>query len=364
MARRRRIDVFSLSFLDAMTCGFGAVVLFFMVIQSSVEEKVQVETVDRQAEVDRLEERVLEGQENLVVLRNAVTQIQNEQVSAAGLSRRLIDTLVELQVELATFEAETLAQKEHLNRLKSDLRSLEEDTKRLAASIPDDETPGDARRVFIGDGNRQYLTGLKVGGNRILVLVDRSASMLADTVVNVVVRRNLSDGEKRKSAKWRRAVATVDWIATQMPEKAHFQIYSFADATEPVLEGTRGQWLEAADRARVNQAITALRQTVPGGGTNLEGAFAAIGGLRPRPDNVVLLVDGLPTRGQSEPRGSTISPDKRLRLFDRATDSLPRSIPLNVVLFPMEGDPMAPSAYWRLALATRGSFLSPPEDWP
>ena len=32
---RRQMNVFSLSFLDAMTCGFGAVVLFFMVINAS-----------------------------------------------------------------------------------------------------------------------------------------------------------------------------------------------------------------------------------------------------------------------------------------------------------------------------------------
>lgn len=364
MPRRRRIDVFSLSFLDAMTCGFGAVVLFFMVIQSSVEEKVQEETLDRSAEVDRLEEEVLEGHEQLVRLRNSLRQAQQEQARAQGLSTRLIETLVQLRVELATFEAETLAQKEHMNRLVADLKSLEEDTKRLAASIPDEEVPGDARRVFIGDGNRQYLTGLKVGGDRILVLVDRSASMLADTVVNAVVRRNLPDEEKRRSAKWRRAVATVDWLATQVPEDAHFQVYSFADEAAPVVDGTRGKWLDAADRRQLDGAVSALRRQVPAGGTNLEGAFQAIRGLKPEPDNIILLVDGLPTRGNREPRGSTVTANERLRHFDRATDSLPKGTPLNIILFPMEGDPMAASAYWRLAIATYGSFLAPPEDWP
>jgi hypothetical protein len=37
---------------------------------------------------------------------------------------------------------------------------------------------------------------------------------------------------------------------------------------------------------------------------------------------------------------------------------------VNVILLPMEGDPMAASAFWRLAQLTRGSFLSPAEDWP
>jgi hypothetical protein len=30
----------------------------------------------------------------------------------------------------------------------------------------------------------------------------------------------------------------------------------------------------------------------------------------------------------------------------------------------MEGDPLAAAAYWRLAQLSRGSFLSPAEDWP
>jgi len=30
----------------------------------------------------------------------------------------------------------------------------------------------------------------------------------------------------------------------------------------------------------------------------------------------------------------------------------------------MEGDPLAASAYWQLALASRGSLISPSRDWP
>jgi hypothetical protein len=44
---------------------------------------------------------------------------------------------------------------------------------------------------FIGNGDRQYLTGLKVGGDRILFLVDASASMMDETVVNVIRLRNM-----------------------------------------------------------------------------------------------------------------------------------------------------------------------------
>ena len=42
----------------------------------------------------------------------------------------------------------------------------------------------------------------------------------------------------------------------------------------------------------------------------------------------------------------------------------PRGVPVNTILFPMEGAPMAASAYWKLAMATRGSYLAPASDWP
>ena len=39
-------------------------------------------------------------------------------------------------------------------------------------------------------------------------------------------------------------------------------------------------------------------------------------------------------------------------------------MPVNVILFPMEGDPMASPAFWKLAMASRGSFMTPSSAWP
>jgi hypothetical protein len=43
---------------------------------------------------------------------------------------------------------------------------------------------------------------------------------------------------------------------------------------------------------------------------------------------------------------------------------LPAGLPVNTILLPMEGDPMAASEFWRLAVDTRGSFMCPSKDWP
>ena len=69
MARRKRgFNVFSLSFLDIMSCGFGAAVLLFLIIKHNVDTNTPQPPVktDMSAEVDLLEEEVREGQKNLV----------------------------------------------------------------------------------------------------------------------------------------------------------------------------------------------------------------------------------------------------------------------------------------------------------
>ena len=142
--RARDITPVGLSFLDAMTCGLGAVILLFMIINAAVRDHTITVTSDLRAEVDRLESEVLEGHRNLVELRNAVTETDDERALTQGLAQRLIEMLKEIHVELATFEDSTLAQREHINELQADLRSLEEDARRLLA---DEARRGNAELV-------------------------------------------------------------------------------------------------------------------------------------------------------------------------------------------------------------------------
>ena len=362
--RARSVTPVGLSFLDAMTCGLGAVILLFMIINASVRDHSNQVTADLQGEVDRLEREVLQGHRNLVELRNAVRTTDDERVLAQGLAMRLIESLKAIRLELATFEDSTLARRENINQLQADLRSLEEDAKRLSASLPSEETPGDRVRLHVGDGNRQYLTGLKVGGDRILFMVDASASMLDSTIVNIIRRRNLPDSQKLQAAKWQQTLATVDWLTTQIPRDSRFQIYTFNTTSEAVVSGTAGVWLDGSDRTVLDGAVRDLRSIVPAGGTSLHRAFSKISELSPLPDNVFLLTDGLPTVGRNPASASTVSSRQRVRYFNRAVGELPARIPVNVILYPMEGDPMAASAFWKLAMSTQGSFMSIAEDWP
>jgi hypothetical protein len=364
VARKRQTNIFSLSLLDCITCGFGALILFHMIVAARAGETFSDITDALQAEVTMREEEVLEGQENLVEARNSLREIERQRVITQGLSTRLLVMLREIEEELATYDQQNVASREHINKLKADVKSLEEGAKRLSGGPPREEVPGRNIRSFVGDGDRQYLSGLKVGGERILVLVDASASMLADDIVNAVRRRFLAPEIRVRADKWQQAVKAVDWLAAQRPPKARYQIYVFDTRARPVVEGTDGVWLEVSDHAKLDKAIAVLRQTAPIGGTSLHHAFAAAKAMAPPPDNIVLLTDGLPTQGEKAPRRKTISSKDRLRLLERSLDALPRGVPVNVILYPMEGDPMASPAFWKVAMATRGSMMTPSSDWP
>jgi hypothetical protein len=362
--KRKKVTVFSISFIDCICCGLGAMILLFVVVNSQNAAQRQHATEDLSSETNRWEQEVLEGRRDLVLARNTLDDVSAELVKTEGLSRKILQSISEKRLELADRDKLTLASREHINRLKADLRSLEEDVKRLQAGAKREEELGRALRPFPGQGDRQYLTGLKMGGQRILILVDASASMLDDTVVGVIRRRNQGSAEKLRAPKWRQAVATVDWLTANLPQASRAQVYVFNESAAPLLEGTRGTWFEAGDIDRLNQAVEKLRRLPPEKGTSLINAFEAASKLSPAPDNIILLTDGLPTMGRDKPWGNRVSADKRLSLFREAVKRLPAGVPVNVILLSMEGDPLAASEFWRLAMDTRGSFMCPAKDWP
>ena len=353
-----------MSFLDCMSCGFGAVILFFMIINAQVKETTEDDPTDRMAEVNRLEVEVLEGRKNLVLAKNTIETLESEQETTEGMIAQIIALIAELQAELAQYDNETLAKIERIEKLQSDIKSLEEEVKRLLALKAEEENQGARIREFKGEGDRQYLTGLKLGGDRTLILVDRSASMLDDTIVNIIRRRNMSDGDKLRAVKWRQVVASVDWLTSQFKPGSQFQIYMFNNEVQPVIKGSAGTWLNADDATKLDEAIRVLRRTPPENGTNTRAAFEIASTLTPRPDNIILLVDSLPTMMEATTNRRMVTGRDRLSMHGRSIRELPSGIPVNILLFPMEGDYDAAIAYWTLAYGSGGSFMAVSRDWP
>jgi len=362
MARRRETNIFSLSFLDVMSCGFGAVVLIFLIINHATQVETKVINQDLLSEIRLLDYQVQNGERDLFELREELEELLRR---VSDSDEQLIDTetsIEEYEENLARLSENSLASIESLEELKSDVETREEELERLRAL----EAANDGSRIrnITGEGDRQYLTGMKVGGKNILIALDVSASMLDDNIVNVLRRRNMDEARKRMAPKWQRAVRTVEWITAQMPLDASFQIYGFNDEVISLLEAGTGSWVELGEGRELDQGLKALREMAPENGTSLIKLVDSINQLSPPPDNVYLIIDSLPTQGNRAPRRATVSGRERLEHFRDAVNRMPAQVPVNVIMFPMEGDPLAAAAYWNLARTSGGSFLSPSHDWP
>ena len=359
---RRGVTPLSLAFLDVMFCGFGAVILIFLILDHTSTVSIVESSPDLDIELNMLEREIAEGVEGNRELRNLLADLSEEFVRGEVEAEELRE-----QVELLRRELELLnnsgADSDQLrDRLLSDIESLETQIEELMAQEFD--RSGNNVRQFLGDGNRQYLSGMFLGGQRILILMDASASMLDETLVNIIRTRNMPDERKVQAPKWRRVLRAVDWITTQIPVTSRYQIWSFNTEVTSALPGDLQEWREVADRDELEEAVDVLRATVPEDGTNLEQVFRYAAGMSPPPDNIFLITDGLPTVNRPGPASGLVTPRDRVELFEDAMNELPGGIPVNIILMPLEGDPSAAAAYWQMAMATRGSFLAPSKDWP
>jgi hypothetical protein len=360
--KRRQINVFSLSFLDAISCGFGAVVLLFMIINANVDLRSDIELEDLSGDVQRAELKVLTGRKNLLQIKTELTTLVEEAATLQGVRDQLLREIRDTVSQADTIEEASAARRAAIERLRAELAQLEAETQRISSITP--EEAGTRIRGFTGEGNRQYLTGLIMGGKRVLILVDTSTSMLDRTIVNILRRRNMSPEQQRNAPKWRQVVNTVDWLAAQLAPGTQFQIVGFSATAKSLIPGTDGQWLTLTDGRDLETAVQNLRAMYPQGPTSLHAAFNAVRALEPKPDNIYLLVDGLPTMGEVDPARAGVTGRERRNHFERAIREAPFNVPVNVILFAMEGDPLAAPAYWTLALRSGGSMMAPSEDWP
>ena len=351
-SKRRETEVFSLAFLDCICCGFGAVILVFIL---TVSQKSDVDKAD----VDAAREKLRSAQRSVSLTQAeldrlakvlAAAQLELQDINAKSTQDQL--KLSDRRRELLLMLQQTGAMKDALHTLLGEKMALP--TEDIAPPVP---IPNPDRR--------QYLTGVKLHGEFVVFLVRTSGSMLDDTIESASARLGDSDEKKREAPKWQRVVQSLEWMLATLEPGTHFQILLFGEETTPVIPTRGDEWFSTKDRKTMTDVVTNLHKLVPKGGANLERAFTAIRFLPRLPDSIVLLTDGLPTRSDSVPVEGDVDEATRIRFFEIATKQLPPRIPVSTILFPMlTGDPGAPGLYWELANATRGALVSPAKSWP
>lgn len=350
-AKRRETEVFSLSFLDCICCGFGAVLLVFLltitsktnVDKSVVDDvrqrltKAEKEREVKEKDLDRIQQVIARAQ---LELQDVTTQLKSDQQKVSDRRRELLMMLQQASV-----------MKDTLDRM---LREKQAVPTEEVAPVPIPEVD-----------RRQYLTGVKLTGEFVVFLVRTSGSMLGDTIDEAVTRLQDPDDKKREAPKWKRTIHSLEWLLATLDPETHFQILFFNEETTPIIPTRGEEWFSTKDRQTMSEVLKRLHEVVPQGGANLERAFTAVRFLPRLPDSIVLLTDGLPTKSDSLPMEGDVDEGHRIRFFEIATKQLPPRIPVSTILFPLlSGDPGAPGLYWELANATRGALVSPSRNWP
>ncbi|SVD97639.1 uncharacterized protein METZ01_LOCUS450493, partial [marine metagenome] len=141
-----------------MSCGFGAVILIYIVVNHATEATSQEVNAQVLAEITRIEEMIDNETEQLVVLRNSIAEQSDEIVISQDMATRLIETIQGLEQELAIMERDGASQERTIESLKSELKELELEAANLEGSVAADESTGKSLRSVVGQGDRQYLT--------------------------------------------------------------------------------------------------------------------------------------------------------------------------------------------------------------
>ena len=355
MARRRRseLQTFSLSFLDVVCCGFGAVILLFVLPTGHRAADRAATASEYEAGVQALGEAVTEASARGATLEENRNQLATKRAAAAQQLTESEQALIEDRQRLAQMEAEALAQAAAIKDLQAQVDALPEPPPEAKVPLP-----------IPGTTSRQFFTDFRLDGTRTVILLEGSGGMMAETLAESIRLSARPEEEHRAGPKWTRAVAATRWILANLRQPEYFQLMVFSDDIRPLAPAGSDGWARVRDAKASQEAAEALNEWTPRGGAHFEKAFAALRSMDPPPDNIILLIDGLPTQGSLAPAGSEVDEPTRRRLLSAAARHLPPNVPVNVILFPNDGDPNAPLEWWRIALSTGGSFITPSPDWP
>lgn len=134
----------------------------------------------------------------------------------------------------------------------------------------DGGTGGDGLELTGGAGGSASFFGVEARGARFVFIVDTSGSMAGAKID--ALRRELT--------------RSIDALS----DEARFAVYFFASETRTL--GGSDRWIDSKDRNR-RWAAAEIRAVQPQGGTNPMPAFIKALSMRPRPDAVYFMTDGV-----------------------------------------------------------------------
>ena len=166
MSRRRRsVDIFNLSFLDVVSCGFGAIILLLVIVKISEPSVIEKLSADLSGLVQQLEEELHEIRGEATVLNRELTARQEQLSEQREKLARLKGDRSSVRGRFATTQNEHEAQTIIKGQLASAKQELSDEMRRLLGS-------GYQRRKLAAT-----IGGVPVDSEYIIFIIDTSGSM-------------------------------------------------------------------------------------------------------------------------------------------------------------------------------------------
>jgi len=162
--KRRTIDVFNLSFLDVISCAFGAIVLILVIMKISEPAIVEDRTREIQQDLERHDRRIAALKEESAELHHTTKQRRSDRVELELRVDALKQKLADARENRNLLQVEQVSQEAILNQLYRARQDLTEEMKRLQAQkiIRPADSP---------------IGGVPVDSEYIIFIIDTSGSM-------------------------------------------------------------------------------------------------------------------------------------------------------------------------------------------
>ena len=212
--RRREIEQFSLSFLDVICCGFGAIVLLLIITKTMQPMVLEQTTIDLDGQVAAKKEAVNEIRGETRILRRQISDEERQLNEVLQLLARARRELSEILGQFATTKEQADEQAVENSRLAAAKQSLTEEMTRLLGS-------GFTRQTNV-------IGGITVDSEYIIFVIDTSGSM--------------------QSGAWPLVIRKLGETLDIYPEVKGIQVMN--DMGDYMFPNYRGQWIPDAPERR------------------------------------------------------------------------------------------------------------------
>ena len=292
--QRRSVDIFNLSFLDVVSCGFGAIILLLVIVKIAEPQVIEKLAVDLSGLIQRLQAELhhLQGETETISheLMSSEEQLSERRQNLA----RLRGDLSFIRGQFAAGKRELDAQLRIENQLESAQQSLSEEMRRL-----------------LGSGYRRTdsaIGGIPVDSEYIIFIIDTSGSM-------------------QKSA-WPRVLQKVREVLAIYPEVKGIQVMN--DMGDYLFSQYKGRWIQDTP-ARRKAILKRLAGWQPFSNSSpVEGVEAAIRRFYAKDKRISLYVFG-----DDFSRGSIQQVVDTVESLNRADSRGQRRVRIHAVGFPV-----------------------------